>query len=352
MPKLSQRYEGYPEEYRRSVVRRVNPRSHAGGYAAVARAEQVPERTVRRWHHEWLQTGRVAALAHSGGRRPFLTWAETQSLYRWLDNDNTLSNQQLASQVLRYFGKRIAPRTISDYLSGADPPFVRLTASLADPDVLTDATVTQRIRFSRRRARVPRARQAYADEKFFYLLRPATRVRGRRGSRQWVVAPYRSKRVLFFCALTERGWFAAKLVDASLNDQTFTEWALEDLTPQLRRDDVLYIDQLGKGRARQPSSSHYNPRFLRAVARRRASVEHTPRKSPQANPIELMFNYLESAVRRSAPATFDGLWRVIRQRLNSITPEMIRGWFDRRATDHDMLAQERALGIDRCTYAA
>ena len=349
MPARGQAESGYSEEYRRAVVRRIDPRSRTAGIAAAARAEHLPEHTVRRWYSAWASTGQLTARPHSGGNPPLLTWAETQALYNWLDADNTLSNSQLAARLrrVRVYHKRVSPQRISEYLSGADPPFVRLTASRVDPDVLTDVTIAQRVRFSRRRARIPLSRQVYLDEKFFYLRRPATRVRGRRGSRQYLVAPYRSHRVLFFCALTQRGWFAPKLIDASLNDRTFRTWAAEDFVPQLRRDDVVYLDQLGKGSAHVASAMHYNPTFVRSVRGRRAQLEYTPRKTPQANPTELLFNYLEEAVRRRASSSFDDLWRVIRRRLVSITPEMTSGWLSHRATDRDMIAQERTLGIDR-----
>jgi len=350
MPKLEQPFWGYSEDYRRTVVARVDPRSRTAGIAAVARAEGLPERTVRRWYNDSVTLRQVPSLAHSGGREPRLSANEKRRVYGWLDADNTLTNQQLATRAWRHFGKRVTPQTIGRYLAAAEPPFVRMTASRVDPDVMTDATMVQRIAFSRRRSRVPRSKHVYADEKFLYLRRPGTRVRGRRGSRQWTVAPYHSKRVLLFCGLTLEGWFGAKLVDDQLNDRTFTEWAAEDLVPHLQRGDVLYIDQLGKGSAAVPSSMHYNHEFVQAVRARRAQLEHTPRKSPQANPVELMFNYIESAVRRRAASTFDGLWAVVLRRLNSITPTMIRRWFERRATDADMVEQELALGIDRRSY--
>jgi len=262
-----------------------------------------------------------------------------------VDDDNSLSNQQLASRLRRVFHKDISPRRISDYLAGADPPFVRLTPSRTDPDVLTDETLRQRAVVSRRRRDVPWERQLYADEKFFYVQRPPSYVRSRRGQRQFQIAPYAAKRYLFFCALSLHGWFAARLVDATLNDQTFRDWAMADLVPDIRRNDVLYLDQLGRGRARVPSTMHYNTEVIRAIHRARAAVEHTPRKSPQANPIELLFNFLETRVRRAMPDSFDALWTVVRRALNDVTPEMIEGWYRKRATDADMREQEESLGL-------
>jgi len=271
-------------------------------------------------------------------------------LYSWLDDDNTLTNQQLATRVLRNIHKRVTPQTISTYLAAADPPFVRLVPTRTDPDVLTIETMRQRTAFSRRRRDVPWARHVYVDEKFLYLQRPLTRVRGRRGSRQIQLAPYRTKRMLFICALSLHGCFGAQLSSEQLNDQTFSEWAHECLVPELRRDDVVFLDQLGKGRARAPTSIHYNPTVIQAIRRKRAQVEFIPRKTPEANPIELLFNFLEASVRRATPSSTDALWTVVQRTLRSVTPEMIQSWFQLRASDKDMIRQERALGIDRRNY--
>ena len=122
----------------------------------------------------------------------------------------------------------------------------------------------------------------------------------------------------FVGALTARGFIAPMVLDGAINGEWFRAYVEQVLVPELRRGDVVVMDNLG---------SH-------TVAGARAAVEAAgcellflPPYSPDLNPIELAFSKLKRLLRSAAERTVDGVWSAVGRLLDRFRPAECRNYF-------------------------
>jgi transposase len=122
----------------------------------------------------------------------------------------------------------------------------------------------------------------------------------------------------FVGALTARGFIAPMVVDGAVNGAVFRAYVGQVLVPELRRGDVVVMDNL---------SSHALAAVRSAVGGAGCRLLYLPPYSPDLNPIENAFSKLKALLRAAAERTVDGLWSAIGRLLDRFTPAECRNYF-------------------------
>jgi transposase len=143
--------------------------------------------------------------------------------------------------------------------------------------------------------------------------------RCRRGTRLRVGVPHGHwKTTTFVGALTTRGFIAPWVLDGSINRDAFETYIAKVLVPELRRGDVIIMDNL---------SSHKGLRVREMIEAAGAELRYLPPYSPDFNPIEMAFSKLKALLRKAAERTIGGLWDAIGRFLDLFQPEECRNYF-------------------------
>lgn len=104
----------------------------------------------------------------------------------------------------------------------------------------------------------------------------------------------------------------------TLNKELFAQYIKTQLKPSLAEDDILLLDN---------SSVHKSKLVLDTLRDCNIKYLFLPRYSPDYNPIELLWSYMKSILRKLKARTRDKLGEAIAFALNSISLEFINNWF-------------------------
>jgi transposase len=142
-----------------------------------------------------------------------------------------------------------------------------------------------------------------------------TRLRGRapRGERLVDKTPHGHwKTTTLIAALGISGMRCSTAVDGAVNGDVFEAFVEQVLVPELRRGDVVIMDNL---------SSHKRQRIRTLIESAGARLRFLPPYSPDLNPIEMVFSKVKQALRALACRTRDALWNAMQSVLDRVTAE-------------------------------
>ena len=112
-------------------------------------------------------------------------------------------------------------------------------------------------------------------------------------------------------ALDIEGMRCSTVVDGAVNGDVFEAFVEQVLVPELKRGDVVVMDNL---------SSHKRGRVRTLIENAGAELRYLPPYSPDMNPIELVFSKIKQLLRSLAIRTKDTLWRSMQTVLDTINP--------------------------------
>lgn len=148
-----------------------------------------------------------------------------------------------------------------------------------------------------------------------------TRLRGRapRGERLHAKAPHGHwKTTTMISSVRLDGSAQCMTIEGATDTLVFREYVKELLAPNLRRGDVVVMDNL---------RAHKSPQTLALIKAAGARVRFLPAYSPDLNPIEKMWSKLKTSLRAAEARTLPELESAIAQALQSVTAQDARGWF-------------------------
>jgi transposase len=119
-------------------------------------------------------------------------------------------------------------------------------------------------------------------------------------------------------AIRLKGLTAGLIFEGPTDTEAFATFVEKILAPQLRRGDVVVMDNL---------SSHKPQRIATALERVGAKLWYLPPYSPDFNPIEKMWSKLKCAIRGSAARTQLKLWNAIGRAWKTVQPSEIQAYF-------------------------
>ena len=141
-----------------------------------------------------------------------------------------------------------------------------------------------------------------------------TRLHGRapRGHRLIDKVPHGHwKTTTLIAALGVSGMRCSTVVDGAVNGDVFEAFVEQVLVPELRRGDVVVMDNL---------SSHKRQRVRELIENTGARLAFLPPYSPDLNPIELIFAKWKQLLRSLACRSRDALWEAMQSVLDKVTP--------------------------------
>lgn len=149
-----------------------------------------------------------------------------------------------------------------------------------------------------------------------------TRLYGRAPTNERVndyVPDVRFERRSVISVLGLEGVIAPLMFNGTL-DGDFFSWYIEKiLTPELKTDDILILDNC---------SAHKVVGALDSLHDKGVIVKFLPEYSPDFNPIELMHSKEKSILRKLKARTPEELENAVREAINSVTYSDIVGWFE------------------------
>ncbi|WP_310620136.1 IS630 family transposase [Flexibacterium corallicola] len=108
----------------------------------------------------------------------------------------------------------------------------------------------------------------------------------------------------FIAALRHDRLEAPWVINAPMNRQRFERYVETQLTPTLKKGDVVVLDNL---------SSHKSTNAAKALQAVGAWFLFLPAYSPDLNPIEMAFAKLKTLIRKIAARSYDDLWKAVGQ---------------------------------------
>lgn len=122
----------------------------------------------------------------------------------------------------------------------------------------------------------------------------------------------------FVGALRVDGFIAPLVIDGAVNGELFRAYVEKVLVPELRRGDVVVMDNLG---------SHTVAGVRRAIEGAGCELLYLPPYSPDLNPIENAFSKLKRLLRSAAERTVETLWNRIGKLLDRFQHDECRNYF-------------------------
>ena len=163
------------------------------------------------------------------------------------------------------------------------------------------------------------AKLVFLDESSINLA--FTRLYGRAKSNQRIyegIKDVRFKRQSIVSTCRLSGEKVAFVFEGTLNKELFAEYLRICLVPTLGPLDVLVLDN---------SSVHTSKLVRDTLEELGIKVAYLPVYSPDFNPVELMWAYMKSILRKLKARTEDALIDAAVQALDCVTPELIASWF-------------------------
>ncbi|GAA0675522.1 transposase [Sphingomonas insulae] len=102
------------------------------------------------------------------------------------------------------------------------------------------------------------------------------------------------------------------MLDGPINGDWFEAYVRQVLVPDLKRDDVVIMDNL---------SSHKRASVREAIEAVGACLLFLPPYSPDFNPIEKAFARLKAMLRKAGERTVSGLWSLIGKLVDLFQPQ-------------------------------
>jgi transposase len=173
--------------------------------------------------------------------------------------------------------------------------------------------------FTQQITTVPASRQFYIDEAGAST--DMTRLYGRapKGQRVTEKVPGGHWSVTtMISAIGLSGPVAGLIFEGATDAAAFTTFVEQILVPQLRRGDVVILDNL---------SSHKVKAVREAIEGAGAQLWYLPPYSPDLNPIEKMWSKVKQWLRSVKARTKEALWEAICEALNQVTATDCCGFF-------------------------
>ena len=235
----------------------------------VARQFGVNVRVLRRWRTIWKTEHRIINK-HGTGRPRLLSGDDVQRVIDAHHNNPHLTNVELVGIV----GKRMSPQTAGKCLQRMGINRKRA------PSISPKSNVRQMLSFYEEVREVPWSQRVYVDE---YALCDSVS----------------NQKYTLYVAMRLGGAVHDPLLrlGSPPAEADFVSYVKETLTPLLRETDVVIWDRYGKSNAAAlPTTYHYNPEAVAAIASRGCRLLYMPPKKRHFDPMESIVRDVRSDI--------------------------------------------------------
>ena len=134
------------------------------------------------------------------------------------------------------------------------------------------------------------------------------------------------KTTTLIAGLRLSGMVAPMVLDGPINGEWFEAYVAQILVPELRRGDVVIMDNL---------ASHKRAPVRQRIEAAGATLLFLPPYSPDFNPIEKAFARFKAMLRKAAERTVAGLWALIGKLTDIFQPAECANYFTSCGYDPD-----------------
>lgn len=113
-------------------------------------------------------------------------------------------------------------------------------------------------------------------------------------------------------------WLTLGTYWGAMNTQRFVDWVRRRLAPQLRRGDVVVLDNL---------PAHKTRLARELIERRGATLQFLPPYSHELNPIESGWGLIKKRMRSAAPRSGPALRRAAHKARRAVLPRHCQSWY-------------------------
>ena len=177
----------------------------------------------------------------------------------------------------------------------------------------------KRREYRKKAGRTDPRRYVFLDESGVRTDLTRTHARGPRGERVWDAVPHgRWKTVTAIAAVTLDGPVAPFAFEGPTDAAAFRTYVERVLGPELRRGDVVVMDNL---------NVHKAAGVTEAIRRRGAEPVFLPPYSPDLNPVELFWAKVKRLLRSAAARSTEAIYRALGEAIRAVTDNDCLSWF-------------------------
>lgn len=162
------------------------------------------------------------------------------------------------------------------------------------------------------------SRLVFVDESGVELGAPPRMARSQSGTRAWIQAPARGKRLSMVGAIRLGELVDLQVYEGTTDGVVFLHWVQHHLAPRLHPGDIVLLDNL---------SIHHRDGVDAAIRAAGAELLFLPAYSPDFSPIEPFWGKLKALARRVGARTRDAMEDALAEALDRITPADFSAWF-------------------------
>ena len=128
----------------------------------------------------------------------------------------------------------------------------------------------------------------------------------------------RFERQSILSTMSFKGEKCPLIFEGTLNKELFSEYIKTQLAPTFSDDDILLLDN---------SSVHHSKLVIETLNECKIKYLFLPPYSPDLNPIELLWVYVKSTLKKLKARTHEKLDKAINYALNNVPDNYIENWF-------------------------
>ncbi|MCC4234123.1 IS630 family transposase [Sphingobium soli] len=291
---------------------------------AAARRFGVADATVIRWHDQRRRTGDYAAKAQGGDTRSRRIEAHAHTILALHEARRDITLDELRRELGKA-GVSVAISTLHRFFARHGITPQKKTGHAIEQDRAD--VLSQREAWFDGQLDLDPARLVFIDETWTATNMTRSHGRCQRGERLRMGYPHGHRKTTTLVAgLRMTGMVAPMVLDGPINGDWFEAYVDQVLVPDLRRGDVVIMDNL---------SSHKRASVRDLIEAAGARLIFLPPYSPDFNPIEKAFARLKAMLRKAGERTVAGLWSLIGRLVDLFQPQECANYFSSCGYDPD-----------------
>ena len=283
----------------------------------VAKRYRTSEKSAKRFHTMYKETGSVAPKPMGGDRRSHKIEAYHDDIIGILEEKPDRTLEEIGKKLATIRGKK-AKFSISAFWRFFKRHTITIKKKTGHAAEQTNPKIEkQRGNFIREYPESHRV--IFIDETGVSTNMTRSHGRCTSGERLKMAFPH-GHRLNLTCvaAITDEEMLSRWIFKGAMNTALFVKWITEDLVAKLRPGDTIVMDNL---------SVHKTKRVKEAIEITGARILFLPPYSPDFNPIEKAFAKLKALLRRAEKRTVRSLKREVKKILDSLPSEECAAFF-------------------------
>ena len=307
--------KAYSNDLRKKIVEAYQKK--VGSLRKLADRFGVSFSFVARLVKRFRETGSVAPKPHRGGAKSKLDLVDLFTLRDLANEHPDATLAELSELFFKQTGIKVNGSTISRKLRQLRLSRKKKTCHASERD--TPEVQQERKEFQEDKPNMPVPKLIFIDESGINTGMARRYGRAPIGQRVEGAKPRNTgANISLVGALKLSGITAIMMLKGAIDGAAFRAFVEDLLVPTLRAGDLVLMDN---------SNTHKGEEIAKAIQATGAELKYLPRYSPDFSPLENCWSKLKELLRGMAARTVETLEESVKNALNQITEEDVKGWF-------------------------